>query len=114
MICDASVLLHCDCNFHIKTVPDVLSEIKSKNSRFLLEFRDIELIEPEREFLERVETIAKRSRLSCTDKKLIALGMQLNEPIFTDDHEIQRVAAMLGLKTKNFHYNHAKTLNRLR
>jgi len=108
MIYDASVLLHCDCNFHIKTVPDVLEEIKSKNSRFLLDFRVVEAIEPEEKFIEKVEKTSKKSNLSEADKKLIALAMQLNEPIITDAHEIQRIACFLGVKTLNFHYNYAK------
>ncbi len=107
MIYDASVLLYCDCNFKIKTVPEVLGEIKNKKSRFLLEFRDVEAIEPEDRFVRLVEKAAGK-KLSEADKKLVALALQLKEEIITDDHGIQEVACLLGLKVRNFHFKPCK------
>ncbi len=78
--------------------PSVLHEIKNLPPDIGLYY----VIEPDREFIEEVVKIAKRTGdyevLSPVDIDVIALALQENATIITDDYAIQNVAAHLGLK----------------
>lgn len=84
------------------TVPGVILELKKyKDPR--LEYWDefIEVIEPTKEFTETVEKAAKSSgddlRLSPVDKTVLALALETESSILTDDYSIQNVAKILKI-----------------
>jgi len=108
MICDTSVLLHSDFTGQIITVQEVLNEIKTKKHRERLEFREIKILEPEERFVREIEDGAKKAglgkKLSRTDKKLLALALQTDDILLTDDYTIQKLAKIMGIKCKPFQF----------
>jgi len=67
------------------TIPEVTEELKDLKSRIFLEKSleegNLKIINPKREYIEKTEKLAEKSgdilRLSNTDKKIIALTLQL-------------------------------------
>lgn len=106
MICDTSVLLHSDANLPITTVQEVIDEVKTGRHRERLEFREIKVLEPEAEFVGKVEAAAEKAdldrKLSKTDKKLLALALQTGDVLLTDDYAIQKLAKIMGIRCKPF------------
>ena len=92
------------------TVPAVLNEIREELGRLRYEgARDsgkLKDIPPQESWVEEVEEKAKASgetKLSSTDKKLLALGLKLKaegkDPIIvSDDYSVQNMASKLGFK----------------
>ncbi len=84
--------------------PDsVISEIRKGNLKTIIDSVDSIRIEmPENEYIEKVVTFAKKTGdyyvLSRTDIDVIALALQLNATIITDDYAIQNVAKLMGLE----------------
>ena len=87
------------------TVPGVLSELKGERDRARFEyFRDsgMKILEPGGELLNEVRqksTVTGDSeRLSEVDTALIALALELNAVLITDDYSIQNLADEMGVK----------------
>lgn len=92
--------------------PKVEEEVKKKNMVSLkfetaLESGKIKIVEPSREFLEKVKAAATlvgdAFYLSETDKQVLALALEFksrgeNPKIITDDYSIQNVATNMGLE----------------
>ena len=84
--------------------PDsVISEIRKGNLKTIIESIDNIRIEiPENKYIGEVITFAKKTGdyyvLSRTDIEVIALALQLNATIVSDDYAIQNVAKLMGLK----------------
>ena len=88
------------------TTPKVYDEIKhiKKNHDalgILLETKRLTIIEPEKEYIDVVIKMSKTTgdfnQLSNEDISLIALCLQLNNELITDDFAISNVAKNLGL-----------------
>lgn len=76
------------------TVPEVESELESRGSRMNLQVKDIEVRSPSKEVLERVK--AKSSEVGATtsaaDERLLALAIDLEAVLVTDDMDLQNLA----------------------
>ena len=81
------------------TPPSVMEEISRKVVDVFLE---IIYMQPEDKFVEIVINIAKKTgdmeKLSPADIEVLALALQLNASILTEDFSIQNVASHLGIK----------------
>ncbi len=73
-------------------------EVKDKPPEFLL----YRIMEPDAQYVKKVIRIARRTGdyevLSSTDVDVLALALQENATIITDDYAIQNVASHLGIK----------------
>ncbi|BAW30899.1 MAG TPA: ribonuclease VapC [Methanothermobacter sp.] len=96
------------------TIAEVTEELKDLKSRILLEKSlkegKLKIIKPKKEYIEKTEKLAKKSgdilRLSKTDKKIIALTLQLkkelkNVIIITDDYSIQNIIKIIKVPFKS-------------
>jgi UPF0271 protein len=90
------------------TTPLIFEEIKHIKKHHgavnaLIELDRLELLEPGKQFIEKVIQKAKQigdfSELSNGDISVIALSLQLSGEIITDDFAVSNVAKQLGIKT---------------
>ena len=94
----------------METVPAVYAEVKDERSRLKLELLEgLQVIEPDRVFLDRVAEAARETgddqRLSKADGDLLALALQEKESgkdavLMTDDYAVQNVALRLGIPVR--------------
>lgn len=93
------------------TVPEVLQEVRSRCSQYLLEVleerRVLEVRDPSPEYVRRVSEVARRTgdlgKFSRTDLKVVALALELRDEgyevtVLTDDYSIMNVLAHLGIR----------------
>lgn len=88
------------------TVREVLDELKDLRSKSLAETALISeklvIREPEKSsvkrVLEKAKEIGSEEKLSETDRHVLALALDLNGMILTDDFSVQNLAAHLGIK----------------
>ncbi|MBC7100553.1 NOB1 family endonuclease [Methanothermobacter tenebrarum] len=96
------------------TTPEVTEELKDLKSRILLEKSleegKLKIINPKKEYIEKTEKLAEKSgdilRLSKTDKKIIALTLQLKNEnkkvmMITDDYSIQNIMKIIKIPFKS-------------
>jgi rRNA maturation endonuclease Nob1 len=79
------------------TVPEVMSEIKDSNKVKLF---DISVTEPSKESLNKIKVVASKlneHKLSVADQKVLALALENNGIIMTNDNGIQNVAEFMGI-----------------
>ncbi|MFP4038286.1 MAG: hypothetical protein ACLFTA_00690 [Candidatus Nanohaloarchaea archaeon] len=104
-VVDANVLIHGrGLDGKLVTVPEVIDELKSGKARKGLSSHSVEAREPGKE---KVEEVAQKSgeinsRTSKADEKLLALSLELGEPILTDDKELQNLALHMDAKVEGF------------
>lgn len=85
------------------TTPEVLSELRSTEANayiWVLEDR-VKVEEPLPYFVRRVRKVLREigeTRLSPADISVLALALQKNLPIVTDDYHLQNVALYLGIE----------------
>jgi UPF0271 protein len=86
----------------IFTVDEVIKEVRDKISSMKLSGLNLNIAEPGKEFMKKVEDVARElgdlEKLSETDKKILALGLEKNCMIVSDDRNIQNVAEKIGIK----------------
>jgi UPF0271 protein len=86
----------------IFTVENVLEEVKDRVSSMKVSVLELKVVEPEKKFLKQVEEVAKDlgdlEKLSETDKKILAVGLEKNCTIVSDDRNIQNVAEKMGVE----------------
>ncbi len=86
------------------TVKECIEEVKDKESKRSLQiyFEKLKVLEPSKNSVEKVRRVAKElgERLSETDVKVIALALDLNAIILSDDYGVLNVATYLGLEAK--------------
>lgn len=91
------------------TVLEVAEELKSLDAK--IEFdrlqHAISIIEPEKEFVAKVEAIVKKTndKVSQTDKKVVALALHFKSKkkevvLVSDDYSVQNLAKTLGIQIK--------------
>ena len=107
IVVDASAIINSFnlLNFGQKfiTTPAVLDEVRGKKRnekiRLALDLDSVEQRLAKNEFIEKVRLAAKQTNdmLSKQDEELIALALEHNAEIATDDYGIQNVAAKIGL-----------------
>jgi UPF0271 protein len=94
-----------DC-YTTTIVYDEIKHIKKNHNALetLIETSRLKIREPEKKFLEMAIDAAKNSgdfqQLSKEDLSIIALGIEVNGEIITDDFAISNVGKNLGLKKK--------------
>lgn len=107
-IIDANVLIHGserELPFdRMLTVPSVTDELESFRAQQRFESDDIQIREPEQA---RINTVTDRADdigadLSQTDIELLALALQEDGILVTDDYEMQNLAEHLDIQTKTF------------
>jgi UPF0271 protein len=84
------------------STPAVEAEIKDFRSKMLFESRNIMTMTPERKFVSQVKTKAfdtgDLTALSEQDISVLALAIQLDATILTDDYDIQNLAEEMGVR----------------
>jgi UPF0271 protein len=84
------------------TVQDVIEEVKDNISSMKISSLNLKIVEPDRKFLKKIESSARETgdfeELSETDKKILAIALQENAMIVSDDRSVQNVAEKFGLK----------------
>ena len=85
------------------TVPGVRAELRDLESRELaqanIESGTLRVLSPSPESVVTVRKVA-HPKLSETDISVLALALELNDIIFTDDYAVQATARKLGIKFK--------------
>jgi len=84
------------------TVGDVLREVRDSVSAMKLAGLDVKIIEPDKESIEKIKNTADGTgdleKLSETDVKVLALALEKNCIVVSDDRNIQNVAEKIGIK----------------
>jgi UPF0271 protein len=107
-VLDSSVFIyHLRISDAIYTVPEVIDELKSENTKIVLNILIEEGLRIESPNSDEIEVVTEKSKstgdyekLSYTDLQLLAKALELNAVLVTDDYAIQNVAAHLGIKTQ--------------
>ncbi len=98
--------------FTSPSVCDELKDIRSKGNFERWCAAGLKVVSPGRPALDRVAAAAATSRdtgiISVTDADLLALALELDAVIYTDDFAIQNVASVLGLTTHPIQQRKAK------
>ena len=110
VVADTNFFIHYS-NFskfeRVYTIDEVIREVKDWFSKVKLSSLNVVIKDPEKEFLKIVEEKTKElgENLSKTDKKVVALALNLNLPLITDDKAMQNVAKQLGIKVVPMRYS---------
>jgi UPF0271 protein len=95
-------------NFEVYVPPGVAEEVRDKS----IDFNLIKIVAPSRYNTKLAVKAAKETGdfpvLSNIDIQIIALALQLNAKIITDDYAIQNVASHLGLEFEGLHQEKIK------
>ena len=97
------------------SVCDELIDIRSKGRFEMFSAEGLHIISPSAKSRERVLTAAKKTRdisiISATDCDILALALDLEAVIFTDDFSIQNVAGVLCVQTAPIIQRKAKRIH---
>ncbi len=100
-VIDSNVLIHGKGSVpgSLYTVPSVIEELESSGSRLKFDSMDIEVMKPSDDSVEAVRKKAKEinAPTSNVDEKLVALTMDLDGELLTDDRAAQNLALHLDL-----------------
>lgn len=105
---DANVFIHAaDMNLRFEnavTVPAVVDELESRDAEDRYELSSVDVYQPSEESVERVENEAeeKGEDLSEADLQLLALALDRDAVLVTDDYGVQNVASALGVEHEEF------------
>lgn len=102
---DANVIIHGrGLNEELVTVPEVLDELKSSQAQQGLSSHKVEQRTPSEEPLERVREKSNEinSLASEVDQKLLALALDLDCVLLTDDKELQNLGLHLDAEIEGF------------
>jgi endoribonuclease Nob1 len=101
--------------FTTSSVCDELLDIRSRGNFEKWCAAGLRVVSPGRQTLKRVTDAAAISRdagvISGTDAELLALALELDAVLYTDDFAIQNVAAVLGVKTCPIQQRKAKRIH---
>jgi endoribonuclease Nob1 len=100
--------------FTTHSVCDELIDIRSKGRFEKFCALGLQIASPRKEYIRRVTDAASRSGdtgvISDTDRDLLALALELDAVLYTDDFAIQNVAARLGVRIEPMHQRKAKKI----
>ncbi|XRO77803.1 type II toxin-antitoxin system VapC family toxin [Methanocaldococcus sp. 10A] len=111
-VLDASAIIHgynpiIEEGLHYIT-QEVLEEIESKKIivEQALNFGKLKIMSPNKECIKKVEEVVKKTgdNLSQQDIGILALALNLNAILYTDDYGIQNVAKKLNIEVKGVSY----------
>lgn len=87
------------------TIPEVENELKRSSDKRRFDYfvnAGMEIRTPGRQSLDKIEEYSKKTgdvgRLSGVDKSLLALAMEMDAVLVTDDYSLQNLAAELNIK----------------
>ncbi len=90
------------------TTPEVLEEVESKKIIVdqALSFGKLKIMSPNKECINKVEEIVKKTgdNLSKQDIGILALALNLNAILYTDDYGIQNVAKKLNIEVRGISF----------
>ncbi len=90
------------------TTPEVLEEVESKKIIVdqALSFGKLKIMSPNKECIKKVEEIVKKTgdNLSKQDIGILALALNLNAVLYTDDYGIQNVAKKLNIEVRGISF----------
>jgi UPF0271 protein len=117
-ILDSSVFFSfCPVEGELYTTPSVLEELvdlRAKGNFEKLHAEGLRIVSPTKESLARVQGAAERTRdlraISETDSDLLALALDCDAILYTDDFAIQNVAAELGIAVHPIQQRAAKKI----
>ncbi len=102
---DTNVIIHGrGLNEELITIPEVLKELKSSKASTSIHGFHVETYTPSAYCFEKVNEKASEinSQASEVDKKLLALSMEKNVELITDDKELQNLALHLDVEVSGF------------
>ena len=117
-ILDSSVFfLFCPVEGELYTTPSVVEELldlRAKGNFEKLHAEGLRVVSPTQESRARVQGAAEKTRdirvISETDTDLLALALDCDATIYTDDFALQNVAAELGVATHPIQQRAAKKI----
>jgi UPF0271 protein len=85
--------------------PEVLEEVKSRHGKNIVRNLDYTVSKPGEDSVRKIEEKAEElnSPTSDVDEALLALAMDLDEVIVTDDKALQNLALHMDVSVKGFH-----------
>jgi rRNA maturation endonuclease Nob1 len=106
-VIDANVLMHGRRNYSFDkacTVPEVIEELESEESKLKAETLDLDVRSPSQENLDRVDEKAEEifAKVSGPDKALLALALDRSEKLITDDKDLQNLASHMDVEFEAF------------
>lgn len=106
-VLDANVLIHSRGQYPYEKVlipPSVHQEIKSEISQLKMEKLDLNVERPSKEFLEEIREKSREifSPTSDQDEEALALALEKEVPLVTDDKALQNLALYLGADFETF------------
>ncbi len=107
-VIDSNVVIHAagmELPFdNMVTVPEVTAEMESFRAQRRFEAEDIDIREPSDEAIENVEEQVDKGEesVSQADIKLVALALDMEASLVTDDYWMQNLAQKLGINCRTF------------
>lgn len=106
-IIDANVLMHGRGNYGFDkayTVPEVVSELESSESRLKADKLDLKVESPSKDARNKVEEKAEEifAKVSEADRSLAALALDKEKKLITDDKDLQNLASHLDIIFQSF------------
>jgi UPF0271 protein len=107
VVVDANVVIHSRAQFPFDKAlipPSVMDEVKSDVAGFKLEKLDIEVFQPSEEYIDKVADESSRinSPTSDQDEEALALALEKNLTLVTDDKALQNLALHLEHSFEGF------------
>jgi len=107
VVVDANVLIHSRAQFPFQKAlipPSVQKEIRSEMSQLKMQKLDIQVIEPSKDSIEKVKNKSNEinSPTSDQDEEALALAIDRQIPLFTDDKALQNLALHLEERFESF------------
>ncbi len=109
-VLDASAFMNVDMLNYSKddelfTVEEIEMEAKDFKSRALFALSNVKISEPDKKYVKTVEEEAKKSGdihvLSKADIKVIALALEMDAIVVSDDFDVQNLCSILNIDYKN-------------
>jgi UPF0271 protein len=107
-VVDTNVILHGRGEFdfeEIYLIPEVIEEVESSHGRNVTRNLDYSVSEPKESSVSEVTEKAKElnSPTSEVDERVLALALELDDFLITDDKALQNLALHLGVVVNGFH-----------
>ncbi|MFB6166871.1 MAG: NOB1 family endonuclease, partial [Candidatus Nanohaloarchaea archaeon] len=107
-VLDANVFIHAvDLSLPFEnpvTTPGVVEELESEEPGKRFEFGDVDVYQPSPDALDRVREEAERmgEDVSDIDVEVLALALERDATVVSDDYAVQNLASRLGIEYEGF------------